>query len=144
MHSRLPALEKALFDYRERQEVSKRQSERCHKIDFRYRADTGFFDPTDEVYMGAGNAPTPTNAGTKTGGNETSSKGFLNYVFPLLRVGTKSVVDDIGLIEDLEDFARDEMNACEQRIAALKAEVVKEEKRLEGLIGKVSRAEAYY
>ncbi|GAB2236474.1 hypothetical protein Droror1_Dr00028118 [Drosera rotundifolia] len=74
MHSRLPALEKALFDYRERQEVSKRRSERCHTIDFRYRADTGFFDPTDEVYTGAGNAPTPTNAGTKTGGNETSSK----------------------------------------------------------------------
>ncbi|GAB2222128.1 hypothetical protein Droror1_Dr00013330 [Drosera rotundifolia] len=40
--------------------------------------------------------------------------------------------------------AQDEMNACKQRIAALKAEVVKEEKRLEGLIGKVSRAEAYY
>ncbi|GAB2236580.1 hypothetical protein Droror1_Dr00028313 [Drosera rotundifolia] len=77
MHSRLPALEKALFDYRERQEVSKRRSERCHTIDFRYRADTGFFDPTDEVYTGAGNAPTPTNAGTKTGGNETSSKESL-------------------------------------------------------------------
>ena len=64
MRFRLPALERALFgfDYRERQKVSKRRSETGHTIDFRYRADTEFIDPTDEVYTGAGKAPTTTPA----------------------------------------------------------------------------------
>ncbi len=35
---------------------------RNNTIDFRYRADTEFIDPTDEVYTGAGKAPTTTPA----------------------------------------------------------------------------------